>query len=115
MLAMGVKLAVLADTINLIDEDDRRFVLCGLPEKLSHPFRADADEYLRKIASMRAEKLCVGFASDCLGQHRLACSRRADEEHALGQAAAKALELPGIAQKIHYLLNLSFRFLNSRH
>src|SRR5689334_20511310 len=113
MLAMRVELAVLTNAINLIDEDDRRFVLRSMPENLSHALCADTDENFSEITSMRAKEMCICFARYCFGQHRFARSRRADEEHAFRQVPSKTLVLLWVAQKIHDFLNFSFRFLDS--
>jgi hypothetical protein len=64
---------------------------------------------------VRAEKLRIGFASDCFGQHRFAGSRRADEQHSFGQGASETLVFLRVPQKIYNFLNLGFRFFNPRH
>src|SRR5882672_7126309 len=97
MLPMRVELAVLADAINFINEDDRRLVFRSLAEKLSDPFCANTNKHFSEIASVHAEELCVGFARDRLGQHGFAGSRRADEEDSLRQAAAETLILFRVA------------------
>ena len=78
MLAVRVELAVLAYRINLIDEDDRRFIFRGLTEKLPDPLGPDTHEDLGKIAAVDAEEIGFGFAGNRFGEHCLASSRRAD-------------------------------------
>src|ERR1051326_4028068 len=113
MLAVGVEFAVLADTIDFVDEDDRRAVLGGLAEELAHALRADADKDFREIAAVRAEETSICFTSNSFSEHSLAGSRRTDEQHALGQVAPEALVFSRFAQKIHDLLHLALGFLDT--
>ena len=115
MLAVRVVLAVLADGINFINENDRRFVPGCLPEELAHAFGADTDEDLGEITAMHAEEMGVGLTGNRLGQHRFARARRADQQNAFGQPATQALILLWVAQEIHHLGHFAFGFFDTGH
>ena len=85
--------AVAADGVDLVDEDDARGVLLALLEQVAHPAGADADEHLDEVGARDGEEGHVGLAGDRTGQERLTGSRRAHEQHALGDLAAELLEL----------------------
>ena len=115
MLAVRVVLAVLADGINFINENDRRFVIGCLPEELAHAFGADTDEDLGEITAMHAEEMGFGLTGNRLGQHRFARARRADQQNAFGQPATQALILLWVAQEIHHLGHFAFGFFDTGH
>ena len=56
MFAVGIELAVLADAIDFVDENNRGLVLARLAEKLPHALGADADEHFGEITAVRAEE-----------------------------------------------------------
>src|SRR5262249_59814682 len=92
--------ARLAQRVQLVDEDDARGAALGLAEQVAHAAGPDADEHLDEVRARQAEERHVGLARDRLGQQRLARARRADQEHALGDAAAEALVLLGALEAI---------------
>src|SRR5207247_10496859 len=55
------------------------------------------------------------LAGDGAGEERLACPRRAHEEHALGDAAPQLLELLGLAQELDDLLQLLLGLVHPGH
>ena len=77
-----------ADGVDLVDEDDRGGDLLGLVEQVAHAARAHADVELDKVRARDRQELDVRLARDGLGQQRFARARRADEQHALGDARA---------------------------
>ena len=83
--------AGLAEGVELVDEDDAGRLLLGLLEHVADAGRADADEHLDEVGAAEAEERHARLAGDGLGEQRLAGARRADEQHALGNAAAEQL------------------------
>ena len=104
--------AMAADSVDLIDEDNAGRILLALFEHVADPARADADEHLDEVRAGNGEERHVGFAGDRTGQQRLAGSGRADQQHALRDLAAEALELLRIAQKLDNLLDFLFRLFD---
>ena len=95
LLALVVRAAqpratVAADGIDLVDEDDARAVALGLLEEIAHAAGADADKHLDELRAGDAEEGHARLAGDGLGHERLARAGRADEQHALGNARARA-------------------------
>ena len=80
--------ALTADGVDLVDEHDGGGDLLGLLEQVAHAARADADVQLHKVGAGDGQKFDARLAGDGLGEQRLARARRADEQHALGDARA---------------------------
>ncbi len=98
--------AVTADGVDLVDEDDAGGVLLALLEEVADAAGADADEHLDEVRAGDGEEGNVGFAGDGAGEQGLAGARRSDEQDALGDAAAEALELLRLAEELDDLLEL---------
>ena len=97
---------VTTDGVDFVDEDDAGGVLLALLEEVADAGCADADEHLDEVRAGDGEEGDVGFAGDCAGEEGLAGARRSDEQDALGDAAAEALELLGLAEELDDLLEL---------
>ncbi len=89
--ADGAAAAGFAQGVEFVDEDDAGGPALGLAEQIADPAGADADEHLDEVGAAHAEERHVGLAGDRLGQQRLAGAGRADEQDALGNAAAEGL------------------------
>ena len=76
--------ALLANGVDLVDEDDAGGLLLGLLEEVAHLARAHADEHFDKFRAGHREERHIRLAGDRLGEHRFTGSRRADEQNALG-------------------------------
>ena len=76
-------IALLANRIDLVDEDDAGCLFLGLLEEVAHLRGAHADEHLHELRARDGEERHVRLARHGLGEHRLAGTRRADEQHAL--------------------------------
>src|SRR6185369_9193897 len=107
--------AMTADGVDLVDEDDARRVLLALLEQVADAAGADADEHLHEVRAADREKRHVGLAGHRPREQRLARSRRAHEQHALRDAAAKLLELLRLLEELDDLLELFLRLVNARH
>ena len=85
-LIVSAKLTVtlLADSVDLVDENYTGcFFLCLL-EQIPHLARTHADKHLDKLGAGHREKRNIRFAGYGLSEHGLAGSRRADKQYALG-------------------------------
>ena len=104
-----------AERIELVDEDDARRLRFGLREQIAHACRTDADEHLDELRSAQAEEWNLGLTGDGPRQERLAGSRRADEQHALRNAATERCVLPWIAQELDDLFQLLLGLVHAGH
>ena len=76
--------ALLADGVDLVDEDDAGGLFLGLLEEVTHLACTHADEHFDKFRARHREERHIRLAGDRLGEHRFTGSRRADEQNALG-------------------------------
>ena len=106
--------ARLAERVELVDEDDARRLGFGLLEEIANAGGADADEHLDELRSAQAEERHVRFAGDRARQQRLAGSRRADEQHALRDAAAEVGVLLRGLQELDDFLQLVLGLVDAR-
>ena len=108
MAAAEARAALTAHGVDLVDEDDRGGNFLRLFEEVAHAARADADIHLDKVRAGDRQKLHACLARDRAGQQRLARARRADKQHALGDARAEVDELARRLQKVDDLLQFLF-------
>ncbi len=107
--------AMAADRVDFVDEDDAGSVLLALLEEVADAACADADKHLNKVGTGDGEERHIGFAGHGTRQQGLAGSRRSDEQHALGNAAAQLLELLRLAQVFDDLLQLFLGLIDAGH
>ena len=107
--------AMTADRVDFVDEDDAGRVLLALFEQVADAAGAHADKHLHEVRTGDGEERHVGFAGDRAGQQGLAGSRRSDQQHALGNAAAELLELLRLAQELDDLLQLFLGLIHAGH
>jgi len=105
--------ALAAHSVDLVDEDQAGGVLLAFVKQVPHARGADADEKLDEIGSRDGEEGDVGLAGDGLGQQGFSRARRADEQDALGDFAAQALELLGLLEELDDLLQLVLGLLDA--
>src|SRR5580704_17916420 len=103
-----------SNSVDLIYKDNARCMLLALHEQVAHARRADANEHLDKVPARNREERHARFARDRAREEGLAGSRRADQQHALGDSAAEASEALGVSQKLNYLFELVLRLVDSR-
>ena len=89
--AHDARAARLAQSIQLVDENDAGGLALGLLEHVADAGSSHADEHFHEVGARQAEERHARLAGDGLGQQRLAGSRRADEQNALGNPAAEDL------------------------
>ena len=114
LVAERVAAAAAADGVELVDEDDAGAVAARLAEQLAHARGADARVHLDEVRAAREQERHAGFARDRPRQQRLAGSRRADEEHALGNPAADSGEPLRLAEEIDDFLDFVLGFVDAR-
>ena len=107
--------ALTADGVDLVDEHDGGGDLLGLLEQVADAARADADVQLDEIGAGDGQKLDARLAGDRLGEQRFARARRADEQHALGDARAHLGIRRGIFQIFDDLLQLFLFLIGARN
>src|SRR5436309_2685952 len=88
-MPMTFLLALAADGVDFVHEDDAGRVLLRLVEEVADAARADADEHLHELRAGDREEGHAGFAGDRLAEQGLAGSGRPDQQHALGDARAE--------------------------
>ena len=107
--------ALLSDGVDFVDKDDAGRFLLGLAEQVAHLGRAHADKHLDKFRSRHGEKRHIRLARNGLGEHRLAGSRRADQQNALWHLGADLAVFLRIFQILDDLLEVFFRLVHAFH
>jgi hypothetical protein len=102
-----------AERVEFVDENDRRRVLTRLLEQIAHPGGADADEHLDKLGAGDRKERHPRLAGNGTSEQCLAGPRRADQQHALGRAAAETSVCHGILQKVDDLDQLVLGFVDT--
>ena len=74
---------------------------------------ADAGVHLDEVGAAGEQERHARFAGDRAREQRLAGARRADEQHALGNAAADRGEALRLAQEVDDFLDLVFRLVDA--
>ena len=105
----------MTDGVDLVDEHDARRLFLGLAEQIAHLGGAHADEHLHKFRTGNGKEGNVGFTGYGLGQHGLACARRADQQNALGHGSAGLGVLLGVVQVIDDLCQAFLGFILAGH
>ncbi len=114
LLARDVRAAAPADGVELVDEDDRRFVLAGLREQAPDTGRAEAREHLHEGGRRLGEELGVGLVRHGLRQQRLAGARRAVQQDPLRHRSPQRVEGFRVAQELDDLLQLPAGVVHAR-
>ena len=102
-----------ANGIDLVDEDDAGRILLGLFEHVADAAGADTDEHFNEVRTGNREEGHIGLAGDGAGQQGLAGTRRANEQNALGDLAAEALEFARILEEFDDFLQLFLGFIDT--
>ena len=107
--------ALASDRVDLVDEDDGPAHLARRLEQVADPAGPHAHEHLHEVGTGDREEWHPGLAGHGPGDERLACSRRSDQQHALGDAGADLGELLGVLQEVHDLADLHLHALVAGH
>ena len=89
-----------AHGVDLVDEDDARGFLLRLAEEVADAGRAHADEHFHEVGTGDGEERDVRLPCHGLRQERLAGARRADQQRALWNLAAKGRVFLRILEEI---------------
>ena len=106
--------ALTADRVDLVDEHDGRRVLLGLLEQVAHARCADADIQLDEVRAGDRQERNACLACNRTRDQRFTGARRADQQHALGNARADLHEFLRIFQKLNDLLQLGLFLVRAR-
>ena len=106
--------ALAADRVDLVHEHDARAVALGLVEQVAHAAGADAHEHLDELGAGDAEERHARLAGDGARHQGLAGARRPDEQHAARDARAERVELLGVLEELHDLLELRLCLVDAR-
>ena len=93
--ALRAAAALLAERVELVEEDDRGRVAARVGEQLADAGGAAADEHLDEVGARHAVERHLGLAGQRLREQRLAGAGRAVEDHAAGELRAEPLEALG--------------------
>ncbi len=107
--------ALTAHRIDLVHEDYAGGSCLGLLEQVAHAGGAHADEHLDEVGAGYGEERHGRLSGHRTGQQRLACARRADKQHALGDLRTQRLELARVGQKLLYLLEFLDGLVSTGH
>ena len=98
--AAEARAAMASDGVNFVDENDAGSVFLALLEQIAHAAGADADEHFDEVRTGDRKERNVRFARNGACQQSFSGSRRADEQHALGNASAELLEFLRVFQEV---------------
>ena len=112
-MAERVAAAAAADGVELVDEDDAGLMAARVAEQPADARRADAGVHLDEIGAAGEEERHARFAGNRSRQQRLAGSGRADEQHALRDAAADRREALRLAEEVDDLLDFVLRLVHA--
>src|SRR5215470_3834619 len=99
--------------VNFINENNARSILLALLEKVADAAGANADKHFHEVRTRNREERNVGFTGDSARQKSLARARRANQQNALRNAAAKFLEFLRVFQELDNLLQFFLRFIGA--
>ena len=100
--------ALLADGIDLIDEDDAGGLFLGLLEQVANLGGAAANEHLDELGTRNGEERYTSLAGDGLGEQGLARAGRTHEQGTARQLGTDLLVALRVLEEVHDLLE---RFL----
>ncbi len=112
---VGIAAAGTPHGIDLINEYYAGSLLLGLLEEIPHPRCTHANEHLHEVGSGDGEERHVGLSRHCLGEQRLACSRRTHQQCTLGYLAAQGGVLLRILEEVNDLHHLGLGLLKPCH
>ena len=110
----AARVALLADGVDLVDEDDAGGVLLALLEEVAHAARAHAHEHLLEVGAADRVEGHLRLAGDGLGEEGLARAGRPHEEDAARDARAELRELLRVLQELHDLRHVLLGLIDAR-
>ena len=107
--------ALTADRVDLVDKHNSRRVLLCLLEQVAHTGCAHADIQLDEVRAGDRQEGHARLARDCTRDQGFTGARRADQQHALGDARADLHELLRVLEELDDLLQLRFFLVRAGH
>ena len=104
-----------ANGINLVDEDDAGRVFLGLFEHVAHTAGTDTHEHFHEVGPRDGEEGHTRLARDGARQQRLTGTRRAHQQRAFGDFAAKTAEFLRVAQEFDDLFQFFLGLVDAGH
>src|SRR5579862_1455542 len=101
--------------VNFVDEDDAGGILLALFEQIANPAGAHAHEHFYEVRTGDRKERNVRFAGNRPSQKGFAGPRRANQQYAFGNSAAKFLELLRFAKKFDNFSQLFLSLFHSSH
>ena len=101
--------------IDLINKDDAGHGLFGLIEQVTHAGCAHADIHLHKVRAGDGVEGHPGLACTGTRQQGLAGTRRAHQQHAVGDAGTQRIELIRALEELHNFLEFLFFLVLTGH
>ena len=115
MAAAQSAAALTAHGVDLVDKHDGRRFLFGLQKQVADTAGAYTHIHLHKVGAGDGQELYVCLTGHRLGQQRLTGTRRANQQHTLGDMGAQLQILFGVPQKFHDLLQFLFFLVSAGH
>ena len=100
-----------ADSVDLVDKDDRRSRFLGMLEQVTHAARANAHEHFDEFRTRNAEERHLGLARNGTCEQRFARARRAYEQAATRDFRAEVLVLLRVHEEVFDFLKLLDRLV----
>jgi hypothetical protein len=107
--------ALTTHSIDLVDKDDAGHGLFGLIEQVTHAGCAHADIHLHKVRAGDGVEGHPCLACTGAGQQGLTGTRRAHQQHTVGDAGTQRIELIGALEELHNFLELLFFLVLTGH
>ena len=104
-----------AHRIDLINKDDAGHGLLGLVKQVAHTGSTDTDVHLHEIRAGDGVERHAGLTGTGAGQQGLTGTRRAHQQHAVGDAGTQRVEFIRALEEFDHLFELFFLLVFARH
>ena len=115
MPAAKASATLTANGVDFVNKYQTGRVFLALNKKVANARSAHAHKHFNKVGAGNGEERHPGLASNGAGQKCFTRAGRAHEQHALGDAPAKAGKLFGVGEKFHNFRKLVLGFVNTSH
>ena len=115
MTAAQTCAALATHSIDLVDENDAGHGLFGLIEQVTHAGCTHADIHFHKVRAGDGVEGHPRLACTGTGQQGLTGTRRAHQQHTVGDAGTQRIELIGALEELHNFLELLFFLVLTGH
>src|SRR5690606_11056076 len=99
--------------VNFIDENDTGAVALGLFKEVAHAACTNTDEHLDKLRARDAKEGHTSLTGDGFCHQGLAGSRRANQQHTLGNARTQSSKLLRFLEELDNFLQLLLGFIRT--